>query len=101
MALLLTLALFSGNLCLVKSAFHAEGAIGAEPAPVSVGAYDPIILHMLSNEGITPASSFTYRILNGTYCAISGYTGSETEIVIPSELGGYIVQSIDSNVFQN
>ena len=42
---------------------------------------------------------FTYRILNGTYCTLTGYTGEEKEIVIPSELDGYIVQQIDSNAF--
>ena len=44
---------------------------------------------------------FNYEILNGTYCAITGYTGTETEIVIPSEINSYIVQQISDEAFYN
>ena len=42
---------------------------------------------------------FTYEVLNGTYCAITGYTGKDSEIIIPSEINGYCVQSLSANVF--
>ena len=47
------------------------------------------------------ASSFTYRTLNGAYCAITGYTGSAEAVMVPAELDGYIVQSIESSTFRN
>lgn len=46
-------------------------------------------------------ADFTYNVLNGTYCEITGYTGSDTEITIPSEIEGYIVQSIANSAFQD
>ena len=48
-----------------------------------------------SNEG------FTYEVLNGTYCTITGYTGTAAEVVIPSEIDGYIVQQISNGAFRN
>lgn len=49
----------------------------------------------------TSVDGFTYEALNGTYCTITGYTGTATEVVIPSEIDGYIVQQISSNAFKN
>ena len=42
---------------------------------------------------------FTYEVLNGTYCAITGYTGKDSEVTIPSEINGYCVQSLAANAF--
>ena len=53
------------------------------------------------DETVTPAGDFTYEVLNGSYCAVTGYTGSDREIVIPSEIDGYIVQEISANAFRN
>ena len=36
---------------------------------------------------VSAASSedgFTYEALNGTYCTVTGYTGTDTDVVIPS-----------------
>jgi len=44
---------------------------------------------------------FTYRIIDGTYAAITGFTGSEVNLVIPGVIGGRIVREIDANAFQN
>ena len=49
----------------------------------------------------TPAEDFTYTVLNGSYCSIAGYTGSSADVMIPSELNGYIVQTISSKAFEN
>ena len=45
-------------------------------------------------------SDFTYKVLNGTFCEITGYTGTTSEVVIPGEIEGYIVQKISTNVFK-
>ena len=42
---------------------------------------------------------FTYEVLNGTYCAVTEYTGEEAEVTVPSEIDGYIVQEISSSAF--
>ena len=44
---------------------------------------------------------FVYEILNGTYCKINAYEGGETEIAIPAEINGYIVQRIENSAFKN
>ena len=46
------------------------------------------------------AAAFSYTVLNGTYCQITKYTGNETEVSIPAELDGYIVQSIANEAFR-
>ncbi|MCL1857665.1 MAG: leucine-rich repeat protein [Oscillospiraceae bacterium] len=60
-----------------------------------------VVVELVVDGTVTLTSSFTTRIINGTYCAITGYTGSDTVIIIPKEINGYIVQSIDNNAFQN
>lgn len=45
--------------------------------------------------------NFSYEVLNGTYCSIKGYSGNNKNVVIPSELDGYLVQSISQYAFQN
>ncbi len=50
----------------------------------------------------TPVSDFTFNTLNGTYCEITGYTGNDIAIVLPSEdADGHIVQKIANKAFQN
>ena len=44
---------------------------------------------------------YRYQILDDGTAEITGYTGSETNLVIPGELDGYVVTSIDSNVFKD
>ena len=44
-------------------------------------------------------SGLLYERLNSTYCEITGYEGSATELVIPEELDGYIVRSIGNSAF--
>ncbi|GEM_PF-1488816 len=53
-----------------------------------------------SKEYATPASDFTYTISNNTV-KITKYTGSDTDVEIPSEIDGYPVTSIGERVFQN
>ena len=50
----------------------------------------------------TPAEDFSYNILNGTYCEITGYNGSDIAIILPGEdPTGHIVQRVANNAFQN
>lgn len=50
---------------------------------------------------VSDVSDFAYTVLNGTYCQVTGYTEEESEIRIPSEIDGYIVQSIAGSAFKN
>ena len=49
----------------------------------------------------TVASDFTYNILDDTSISITGYNGTDTELVIPSELDGYTVTAIGSAAFKS
>jgi hypothetical protein len=46
-------------------------------------------------------SDFTYEELNGSFVTITGYSGTDTEVVIPSVIGEYTVQEIAAKAFQN
>ena len=52
----------------------------------------------IKNTAITD-DEYNYKILNGSYCSITGYKGNSKEIDIPEEIEGYIVQKIDDNAF--
>ncbi len=67
-----------------------------------------VVLIFISGSGIPLEAAvyakfgdFTYEILNGTFCKITKYEGNESEIDIPEDLGGYIVQSLASGIFKN
>ena len=45
-------------------------------------------------------SGFTYKELNGSYAAITGYTGNEDTLEIPSVIDGFIVQKISDGAFK-
>ena len=63
-----------------------------------------IFVGFANNESVlvaADASDFTIRVLNGTYCTVTGYVGNDTAFVIPDEIYGYIVQAIDYGAFQN
>ena len=47
----------------------------------------------------TPASSFSYKESNGEI-EITGFEGTETEVIIPSEIDGKPVTSIGESAFQ-
>ena len=52
----------------------------------------------IKNTAITD-DEYNYKILNGSYCSITGYKGNSKEINIPKEVEGYIVQKIEDNAF--
>ncbi len=56
----------------------------------------------VTQHGATPAEDFTYHVLNGTYCELTGYTGSDTSIILPSQApSGHIVQRVTDGAFKN
>ena len=60
---------------------------------------EPITAVKKDSVAETDINDFTYTVLNGTYCQITGYTGTAAKISIPSQINGYIVQSLGNNVF--
>ena len=46
------------------------------------------ILAVLGSAHVLAAepSEFTYQIVDDTYCVVTGYTGTDTTVVIPSEI---------------
>ncbi len=68
---------------------------GGDISEISGGAVE-VSLH-----GSSPAEDFTYTVLNGTYCSVTGYTGTDTAVVIPEMLDEYIVQTIGNGMFKN
>jgi hypothetical protein len=53
-----------------------------------------------NNDDINIAGKFLYEIKDGN-AIITGYTGRETDIVIPSKIDGYEVESIGEGAFSN
>ncbi len=47
----------------------------------------------------TPEADFTYTVLNGTYCQITGYTGTDSVLILPETIDGYVVQSVADRAF--
>ena len=45
------------------------------------------------------SGDFEYEILDEQTCAITGYTGTNSEVVIPSEIDGYTVTEIGNDAF--
>ncbi|MBE6563605.1 MAG: hypothetical protein E7660_07700, partial [Ruminococcaceae bacterium] len=41
---------------------------------------------------------YTYEAIDGTYCRLTKYSGTDTEIVIPDTLDGYTVKEL-ANTF--
>ena len=59
-----------------------------------------------STHPATPVSDFEFKILNGTYCSITGYTGTDSTVIIPGEWTDSngvtrIVQTLGDNAFSN
>lgn len=46
------------------------------------------------------SGDYTYEILDENTCSVTGYTGSEPDIVIPSEIDGYTVVEIGFSAFE-
>ena len=50
----------------------------------------------------TPVEDFSFKVLNGTYCELTGYSGDDVALILPDEDGdGHIVQNIASSAFSN
>lgn len=51
--------------------------------------------------GNTPVEQFTWKALNGSEAAITGYTGTDAVVRVPDEVAGYTVTVIGDHVFEN
>lgn len=56
---------------------------------------------LINKDVPTPAQYFTYEPINGLYAQITGYTGTDTIITVPSEIDDYIIQKIGNNALKN
>ena len=85
--------------------YHADYALENRNQRYTIGETDIVAETVIASakESVpeTAADAFTYTVLNGTYCQITGYTGTDTAVSIPIEIDGYIVQSIGEKVFEN
>lgn len=57
---------------------------------------------LVSLDGITPESEFTYELDYSAfdeYAVITGYTGNAAEIAIPAQIDGYTAKAIGENAF--
>jgi len=53
----------------------------------------------ISESAATSEEHFTYQSLNGLYARITGYTGTDTVVIVPETVGEYAVQEIGSAAF--
>ncbi len=53
----------------------------------------------ISDSAATSEEYFTYQSLNGLYARITGYTGTDTVVIVPETVGEYAVQEIGSAAF--
>lgn len=61
-------------------------------------AFDMFLLDKKINEAA--ANLFTYSIISGSDIRITGYTGTETAVTVPSEIDGYTVKNIYNYAFR-
>ena len=66
-----------------------------------VSAYSSSGEKTIVSTGETSAESLTYTIDADGNAIITGYTGNETDVVIPSTVDGYTVIKIKENAFEN
>ncbi len=85
----------------------ADEMPGTEVTETEVSEIEEIIVKETETETTeeisaqSEATDFSYTVLNGTYCEITGYTGTDSVVEIPAEIDGYIVQSIAAKAFQD
>lgn len=58
-----------------------------------------VFVVMPTTAGAKTSGDYKYKILDDGTVEITGYTGSATELIIPSELDGYTVKSIGYEAF--
>ena len=77
-----------------------------EPVP-SEALFGDVSLNAVGTRGFdpstvnTPDADFTYTTINGSFIRITAYTGTDADVVIPTEIDGYIVQQIAAKAFYN
>lgn len=82
----------------------ADSTDATESATEATVSVNQTVSNFATNNAVAEASvvsDFTYTVLNGTYCEVTGYTGTDVVVEIPSEIDGYIVQSIAGSMFKD
>lgn len=55
----------------------------------------------VADSEVTPVEYFTIQNTSGNFATITGYTGTDTAVVIPAQIGEYTITSIGSDAFKN
>lgn len=55
----------------------------------------------LSGFVVADESELTWKVLNGSNCQITGYSGTADKVILPMTIGQYTVQSIGSRAFED
>ncbi len=83
---------------LLKTVTAAVLSVGMVVCPV--GGYIPDSGNvMVAYADDLAYEGFKYRVVDDSYVEITGYTGSEKEVVIPEKIDGYKVESIGDSAF--
>ena len=83
----------------VTAISEGEAVITAEAQDGS-GVKAKCEMTVLPADYTNPIEDFTFEVLNGTYCSVTGYTGADSVIIIPEkDADGHYVQSIGSSAF--
>ena len=106
-SLLLVLCLMVGNIAPAAHASHMETEHETTPMENdAVVVQEPVETEFVEEmvEETAPvvnseSQNFTYTVSGDTTCTITGYTGTDVDVVIPEKLDGYIVTAIDGNAF--
>ena len=86
---------------IAEDAFEGCGQFKVK-VPMNCYAYNWCLSHgYIGKPNPTPAEYFTYATINGLYARITGYTGTDTIVVIPEEIDDYIIQKVSDNTFKN
>ena len=86
----------------LEEAINQDTPTGGEPiTPPSETEADTLPAETQPPEVETEAPvDFTYRIVEGQ-AHVTGYTGKDTTVYVPTQLNGYTVVAIDDSAFQN
>lgn len=84
---------------IAENAFDGCGQFKVD-VPIGSYAWKWCVEHgYLEKPETTPAEYFTNETINGLYARITGYTGTDSVVVIPEEIDDYIISEIGAEAF--
>jgi hypothetical protein len=84
------------------SVFDKDSSLEPSPQPVySVHSGELSLSDMQISYAASPATDFTYEILNQSEVTINGYLGSDQHVSVPQFINGLPVTKIATNAFSN